>query len=136
MATPMKPSGAPRPKPADGLVALAVLLLAAALAFAAWGNPSGGDFAAAISVDGTVTERIALSRLAGDQERTITAGGYTLHLRLSSGGVEMAAADCPTQDCVHTGRISRPGQSIVCLPARVSVTLAGTAADGVDAVLG
>lgn len=133
---PTKPSGAPRPKPADGLVALAVLLLAGALAFAIWGNSTGGELAAAISVDGRETERIALSRLAEDQERTITAGGYTLRLRLSSGGVEMDAADCPTQDCVHTGRISRPGQSIVCLPARVSVTLTGTAADGVDAVLG
>ena len=39
----------------------------------------------------------------------------------------MVSSDCPTQDCVHTGTITRSGQSIVCLPARVSVVLTGGA---------
>lgn len=43
----------------------------------------------------------------------------------------MTDSGCPTQDCVHTGAISRAGQSIVCLPAQVVVHLEG--ASGTDA---
>lgn len=130
----MKPST--RPKPADGLVVLAVLLLAGALIPLTWGRERGGALTAEICVDGAAAETVALSRLTGPEERTIQAGGYTLCLTLSSSGAEMTQSNCPTQDCVHTGRITRPGQSIVCLPARVSVTLRGDADGGVDAVLG
>ena len=40
-------------------------------------------------------------------------------------GVQVEHADCPTQDCVHTGIITRAGQSIVCLPARIIIRLEG-----------
>jgi len=49
--------------------------------------------------------------------------------------VWVSASDCPTQDCVRTGAISRPGQSIVCLPEQVIVKLVGTG-DGPDLVIG
>ena len=40
-----------------------------------------------------------------------------------------------TVDCVHTGTITRAGQSIVCLPEQVVVQLSG-GGSGPDAVLG
>ena len=43
--------------------------------------------------------------------------------------MRVSESDCPNQDCVHSGAISRAGQSVVCLPARVAVTLEGAAAD-------
>ena len=49
--------------------------------------------------------------------------------------VVVSADDCPGQDCVHSGAVSRAGQSIVCLPARIVVELVG-AADGYDLVTG
>ena len=49
----------------------------------------------------------------------------------------MTDSDCPTQDCVHTGAISRAGQSIVCLPAQVVVHLEGASVpDAPDAIVG
>ena len=50
----------------------------------------------------------------------------------------MTSSDCPTQDCVHTGAITRGGQSIVCLPARIVIQLEGgpEADSGVDLVIG
>lgn len=119
----------------DGLVALLVILTAIACAATVLSDSQGGDLTAVLSVDGAETETILLAGLA-PQERQISANGYTLHLSLTAEAVWMESADCPTQDCVHTGKISRGGQSIVCLPARVSVQLKGGAADGVDAVLG
>ena len=78
-----------------------------------------------------------LSSLTEPEERVLHSGGYTLHLVLSADGVEMTTSDCPTQECVHTGKITRSGQSIVCLPARVIVTLEGGApASGPDVVIG
>ena len=51
------------------------------------------------------------------------------------GAVSVTQSDCPGQDCVHSGAVSRAGQSIVCLPARIVVELVG-AADGYDLVTG
>lgn len=132
---PMKRSPETHPKPADALVALGVVLLAAALALGLW-RGSSGSLCAVISVDGRVTETVDLSRLPGPEVRELTGNGYILHLRLSPDGAEMLDSDCPNQVCVRTGLIRRAGQSIVCLPARISVTLTGGTTNGVDAVVG
>lgn len=132
----MKRSRALRPKPADALVVLAVILAAAALGVYFWGGSSSGSLQAVISQNGQVAETVNLSRLTEKEEREITSDGYTLHLVLTSTEVWMESSTCPNQDCVRTGKISRPGQSIVCLPARVSVMLTDGNASGVDAVLG
>ena len=135
----MKSSPKLRPCGWDALVVLLVLLLAVGCGAAVWGgNEAAHDLTAVISVDGETAETVALSSLSGPEERTLTANGYTLHLVLSPEEVYMEAADCPTQDCVHTGHISRSGQSIVCLPARVIITLEGgqPADTGVDVVVG
>ena len=63
-------------------------------------------------------------------EATVTSRGYTLHIAAAGGAVSVTDSDCPTRDCVHTGAISRAGQSIVCLPAQVVVYLEGTPAAG------
>ncbi|MGO5049254.1 NusG domain II-containing protein [Dysosmobacter sp. Sow4_B12] len=124
-----------RPGIWDALVALTVAVLAVACAWTVWGGQDeSGALTAVVSVDGVETERLALE----EAERTIQAGGYTLRLRLTETEVWVESSDCPTQDCVHTGHISRSGQSIVCLPARVIVRLEGgeTVDTGVDAVIG
>ena len=133
---PMRRSPELRPNFWDGLVGLAVLIAAVALGLRLWLPGASGALTAVIRVEGEPEEQVVLGTLAAPQERIITAGGYTLHLLLDREGAEMVSADCPTQDCVHTGRITRSGQSIVCLPARVSVTLAGGAQDGPDVVIG
>ena len=124
-----------RPGIWDALVALTVAVLAVACAWTVWGGQDeSGALTAVVSVDGVETERLALE----EAERTIQAGGYTLRLRLTETEVWVESSDFPTQDCVHTGHISRSGQSIVCLPARVIVRLEGgeTVDTGVDAVIG
>ena len=127
-----------RPTLWDGLVVLAVVLLAALCALRTWSGGGSGGLTAVIDVDGETVERVELAKLNGAAERTITANGYTLHVALSPEGAVMVSSDCPTQDCVHTGTISRSGQSIVCLPARVIVRLEGASVDngGPDIMLG
>ena len=121
-----------RPRIWDGLVVLAVAALAVVTAAAVWGGEAE-RVEAVVSIDGAEVERFPLD---GAGEHIYTAGGYTVHfLETEDGGICARSSDCPTQDCVHTGTIRRPGQSIVCLPARLSVTLQGGEA-AVDAVIG
>ena len=118
----MKRSPKLKPTRWDALVVLAVLLLALGLGarpyFAA---KSAGELTVSIAIDGETVERCALS--------TYESRGYTLTVAVENGAVRVSESDCPNQDCVHSGAISRAGQSIVCLPARVAVTLEGAASD-------
>ena len=113
----------------DALVALAVVLLAvvSALCFYLPKNQSGA-LTVVIDISGQEVRRVPLSDFT---EATVTSRGYTLHIAAEGGAVSVTDSDCPTQDCVHTGAISRAGQSIVCLPAQVVVHLEG--ASGTDA---
>lgn len=118
----------------DALVALIIALLAVAAAL--WfylPRSQSGQLTVVISVAGEETRRVPLSDFT---ETTVTGGSYTLRVSTRDGGVAVTDSDCPTQDCVHTGVITRAGQSIVCLPAQVVVYLEGTASDAPDVIVG
>lgn len=135
----MKSSPKLRPCLWDALVVLLIVALAAACALAVWSRGTdAGELTAVVTVDGTEAERIPLKDFP-DGERTYSGNGYTIHVRLTDGsGLYVAEADCPTQDCVHTGTITRAGQSIVCLPARIIIRLEGGTVDqdAPDVVIG
>ena len=59
----------------------------------------------------------------------------TNKVRIEHDGVYMENANCPDKLCVHQGRISRTGQSIICLPNKIIVEIVGKKPD-VDAVSG
>lgn len=133
----MKPYPKLRPNGWDALVALAVALLAVFCLSVTWLGSTDAGLQAVITADGEEVERISLESLSGPTEKIVEANGYHLHLTLDADGAVMAESDCPTQDCVRTGTIRRSGQSIVCLPARVIITLEGGAvSDGPDVVIG
>ena len=118
----------------DALVALIIALLAVAAAL--WfylPRSQSGQLTVVISVAGEETRRVPLSDFT---ETTVTGGSYTLRVGTRDGGVAVTDSDCPTQDCVHTGVITRAGQSIVCLPAQVVVHLEGSAPDAPDVIVG
>ena len=119
----------PKLKPTlwDALVVLAVLALAGLLAARPFlAAKTAGELTISIAIDGETVERCALSNYEGG---TYESRGYTLTVAVENGAVRVSESDCPNQDCVHSGAISRAGQSIVCLPARVAVTLEGAASD-------
>ena len=70
-----------------------------------------------------------------DREIEFSGGGYTLNAVISGGGVEIASSDCPGNDCVRTGRITKKGQTIVCIPAGLIFSLGGEEGEA-DAVAG
>lgn len=121
-----------RPRVWDGVVVGAVAALAIGCAAMTWGGGTE-NLTVVVAIDGEEAERFALS---GEGEHIYSHNGYTLRVVETEEGLCVAEADCPTQDCVHTGVIHRGGQSIVCLPARISVTLQGGEGSDVDAVIG
>lgn len=62
-----------------------------------------------------------------------TAEGYNL-LVIEAGQAYIREADCPNGLCIQEGRVSRTGESLVCLPHRLTVTIEGgeEALDGVS----
>ena len=125
-----------RPNGWDALAAGVVAALAVLCGALVYTGGQGGDLTAVVSIDGAETDRIALHGLAEPEERVYENQGYTLHVRFTEDSVQVTESDCPTQDCVHTGTITRDGQSIVCLPARLIVQLEGSGGGDVDVVIG
>lgn len=127
-----------RPKKLDIVVAAVVLVLAVVVALGFYGPKLGQSdhLTAVISVGEEVIDRVDLTSLKEEKLLTVE-GECTLNVLLSNSGAEVILSDCPTQDCVHTGHISRAGQSIVCLPGQVVIHLEGASDDGApDIVVG
>ncbi|MDP4109339.1 MAG: NusG domain II-containing protein, partial [Bacillota bacterium] len=91
---------------------------------------------AVITVDGRVKNKIVLSGLKDPLKLSFSNLGYTNVVLAENGKIRVLSADCPDKVCVRTGFISRPGQSIVCLPSRLVIRLEGESKSGLDAVVG
>ncbi len=70
---------------------------------------------------------------AGYSESYQLSNDYgTNNIAVDNGKVDMTSADCHNQICVKSGVISKAGQSIICLPHRVSVEIVGNELPEVD----
>lgn len=58
------------------------------------------------------------------EKRIETELGYNT-LIIRDGQAFVQSADCAGQDCVHFAPIRQTGQSIVCLPHRITITVRG-----------
>lgn len=61
--------------------------------------------------------------------------GYTL-LKIQNGQAWIVEAPCSYQICKRMGKISRTGQTLVCVPNRIFITVEGKKALDIDAVSG
>ena len=126
-----------KPTPWDALVVLAVIVLGVVIALTVYGGKgANGTLTCVITDHGQEVQRIDMSTL-DDAQYIEVNGDYHLTVKLSPDGVEVTDSDCPHQDCVHTAPIARVGQSIVCLPAQIVITLEGAPSpDAPDVIVG
>lgn len=80
-----------------------------------------------ITVDGELYGVYSLS-----EDREIDINGANL-LIIEGGKAYMKEASCPNHTCISRGAVSKSGQSIICLPNKVVVTVKGDRG-GADAV--
>ncbi len=103
------------------LVMLAVAMMA--LLIINYGVKKEGTYAV-VKVDGQELYKLEL-----DKDTTIDVAGYQgglNRIEVKAGKVSMTEADCPDELCVKTGKISRTGETIVCLPHRVVIEIKST----------
>ena len=82
-----------------------------------------------VKVDGKEVARYSLSE---DGEYELNGG--TNILRIEDGKAYLTDATCPDHLCVNQGKIDQTGETITCLPNRLTVTVVG-AGDETDVEL-
>lgn len=116
---------------------LIAILLISSLASIAGGwylHSNDGDNVAEISVNGKVIQQLPL-RAGYKQE--IRIGGERQYdiIEVADGKIRVKEADCPEQDCVKMGWISRAPQQIVCLPYRIVIRIVADDMQDMDAIV-
>ncbi len=81
-----------------------------------------------VEIDGEI---VATYSLSADGEYEIGEGNI---LTIKDGKAYMSYADCPDKTCVKTRAISNSGESIICLPNRVSVRVVAEDNGGADLI--
>ena len=67
-------------------------------------------------------------------DSTYTLGGGSNILTVKGGTAYMSYSSCPDHICENTGKVKHVGQTIVCLPNRLTVTVVGDSDNSVDFV--
>lgn len=114
----------------DALTVLCVLLLAVLLLWAPWQSRENGSFLVVTTPDGDT--EYALSQ---DRTVTVVQNGITLEIVIENGEAYVAQSDCPDGVCASSGRISVRGDTVICAPAGVKLSIKGGKGD-VDHVAG
>lgn len=106
---------------ADVLVMLSVLLIAALL-FLCFLRGAASDPSENRLVIRTSSEVLSYP-LSVDRTVSLSSDGYTLTVEIRDGRARVSDSDCPDKICQRTGWISRKGETVICAPAAVRLTV-------------
>ena len=119
-------------KKADILL-IGALLLAIGALFLLLRTGGGKGETVRVEINGETVDEFPL---AADTVRRYTdgRGGFNV-IQTENGAVSVSESNCPGQTCVRCRAIGRSGESIICLPHRLVVSIVGPPSDsGVDAI--
>lgn len=121
-----------RTKPSFGdlLAALAVLLVAVLLLWHPWQKSDAGETLVIVTPDETFEYSLSENRTVEIESR-----GVHLCIEIADGKACVRESDCPDGVCVASAPISKTGETIICAPAGVSLSVKGGDGD-VDFVAG
>ena len=116
----------------DFLLVAILLILGGALAlFLRFTRQAGGTVT--VQIDGKAVMELPLSE---DAELVLGEGAHTNTLVIRDGKAQVVEASCPDRICVRQGAVQYAGESIVCLPHKLVVTVQGGPPPGIDAAAG
>ena len=84
---------------------------------------------AIVEIDGVVQGEYPLA-----VDGVFSINGGTNVLVIEDGAAYLSYSSCPDHTCERTGRIRYVGETIICLPNRVSITVSGVSDNAVDLV--
>lgn len=100
----------------SGILFAALLIFG--IYFLIWSK--SGDYVQ-ITVNGTVTKTLPLGKNTTYTIRIDKASENVLQIK--DGSASILKANCPDKLCVHQKRISKQGETLVCLPHKVVVSI-------------
>ena len=104
-------------------VVAVLVIVAVALAVAAAANALSSAVDARTAVIQDADGNTFTMPLSQDDVFTVASSAGTNVIEVQAGKVRVSEADCPNQDCVEQGWISKAGQQIVCLPHKLVVNI-------------
>ena len=108
------------------------LLLGVAMLVSIIGNNSDAEVLQGhIYVDGVLVKTLSLD---GSEKSFYLPELPAVEFSVSENGVAFIRSDCPDQVCVHTGRLSRPGQFAACVPNQALLIIVGEQETPVDGI--
>lgn len=113
------------------LIAIVLVLALGVWIFTLMTREAGGE--AVVSINGEEIMRLPLGR---NTEIMLGEGEHTNLLIIENGEAAVVEASCPDHVCINQGRIGFNGQSIVCLPNKLVVTIEGGADTEIDGMAG
>ncbi len=116
------------------VIVILIVIIASVFAIVSQYNKPQSELYCVIRVEGEVVHSVSLATLF-EETQYVVEGELPVTVVMNEAKVYVKSASCPDKLCENTGEITRAGQSIVCLPAKVSVTLESNNAD-LDAVVG
>ena len=105
------------------------MVLGGALALFLYVTRQGGGYVS-VQIGGETVMELPLNK---DTRVVLGRGEHTNTLVIENGTAQVIEASCPDQICVRQGAIQYEGESIVCLPHKLVVTVEGGETNDVDA---
>lgn len=115
-------------KPFEAAVIGGVILVSIAAIFIM--DRSGGGSRTAVISCGDIRHELSLY-----EDGLFRFDGIDAEFEVKGGRIRITKASCPDKLCENTGYIGSPGQSIICVPNKITVAVVGSG-EGVDATVG
>lgn len=105
-------------------------VIAACLIFIFLTGGKSGENSAEIYEDGKLVKTIADLDTEKEYSFEIKTENGTNTVTVGGGSIWVSSADCSNQTCVHAGKISLAGQTVICAPHKLVIKVVGeTSAD-------
>lgn len=115
-------------KPFEAVI-IGIILFGSIAAIFIMNRPGGGSRTAVIRC-GDIRHELAL-----DEDGLFRFDGIDAEFELKNGKIRLTKASCPDKICEKTGYIGSSGQSIICVPNKITVAVVGSD-ESVDVMVG
>lgn len=111
------------------VVIIGILLLGSIAAIVIM-NLSGSGLRTAVIRCGDVRQELSL-----DRDGVFRIDGIDAEFEVKNGKIRLTNASCPDKICEKTGYIGSAGQNIICVPNKITVSVAGSD-ESIDVTVG
>lgn len=120
-----------KPKIGDFIIAFLVLSFALLLSYYYISKANTSEnLVAVISQNGKIIQAINLSEIKAGETKSINIDGtFSAIITAQHNKIRFESSSCPDKVCVHTGWLTKKGQSAVCLPNKIIIKIQGKKSD-------